>query len=142
MLRTLAALAILALARPAAAQEPAVELVSHDVTLIARDLYAEPPRVFDVAVLTLRVRNTGDVAISAWRAMVVVRDPFGEELFRARLTAGRTDVIAPGATEPATFEFSDDPSVEVEPYEHLAAYAPANLRIELTEIQTAPVGVP
>lgn len=111
---------------------PALELIDFDTKRL--------PVNYDVsmyspeAVLTLKVRNNTQKRIKAWKAVVIIKNAFGDVLFRARLTDGTAN-IGPGETEQASFSWEDNQFIEDEPYDKLVAYSEENLRVELTEVQ-------
>lgn len=135
-MRRLTMLLLLVSAAPLYGQEKAADtpvvLAGHRVELVAEN--ARAGRYHDSARLTLTLRNDGEQTVSAWRAIMVVQDPFGDELFRIQLTDGRAD-IAPGGTSDATFGFDDNPFIDGEPYDKLAGYNADNLSIRLENLR-------
>jgi hypothetical protein len=90
----------------------------------------------DYVRLELVVRNNTNQQVRAWRAVLVARDPFGEEMFRVELTGGRAN-IPPGDVREARFQFDDNEFIENEPYDYLAAYDSNTIDLLLTDIQVA-----
>lgn len=111
---------------------PALELVDFETKQLPVNINVS--RFSAEAVLTLKVKNNTPKRIKAWKAVVVVRNAFGDVLLRARLTDGTAD-IAPRATEEASFSWEDNRFIDDEPYDKLVAYSKENLRLELTEVQ-------
>jgi uncharacterized protein YgiM (DUF1202 family) len=120
-------------AKAAAAQKgPALELMDFETKLLPVNVNVS--RFSAEAVLTLKVKNNTQTRIKAWKAVVIVKNAFGDVLLRARLTDGTADIAA-GATEEASFSWEDNQFIDDEPYDKLAAYSKENLRLELTEVQ-------
>ena len=86
------------------------------------------------AVLTLYLKNNTSKRIKAWRALIIVKNAFGDVLFRARLTDGSAN-IPPGGTEKASFSWEDNQFIDDEPYDKLVAYSKENIKIEIKEVQ-------
>lgn len=86
------------------------------------------------AVLTLYVINNTTKRIKAWRALVVIKNAFGDVLFRTRLTDGTAN-IAIGGTEKASFRWKDNQFIAGEPYDKILSYSKENLKIELKDIK-------
>ena len=91
-------------------------------------------RYQDRVVLTLFVKNNSEREIKGWRALMTVKNPFGELLFDCELTAG-DQKIKPGKTEKADFGWEDNPFIHDQPYDKLMGYSEENLKIELSNIQ-------
>lgn len=90
----------------------------------------------DQVQLSLHIQNNTGEKIKAWKATMTVKDPFGEQLFKARLTSG-TSPIGPGETKKVSFAWKDDPEEDREPYDYLMIYNPEALKIDLSEIEIA-----
>ena len=90
----------------------------------------------DRVQLTLHIYNNSEEKVRAWKAILTVKDPFGEQLFKQRLTSGSSS-IEPKETKKITFEWKDDPEEKREPYDYLLIYNPDVLKIELSEIEIA-----
>ena len=89
----------------------------------------------DRVQLTLHLQNNSGERIKAWRAVMTVKDPFGEQLFKVRLTSGASP-IGPGKMKKVSFEWKDDPEENRDRYDYLVMYNPDVLKIELSEIET------
>ncbi len=109
-----------------------LELVDFDVKGLP--VNTDVSRYSAEAVLTLYVKNNTSKRIKAWKALVVIKNGFGDILFRTRLTDGTAN-IAPGATEKASFSWEDNQFISDEPYDKIMAYSKENLKIELKEIK-------
>ena len=86
------------------------------------------------AILTLYLKNNTSKRIKAWKALIIVKNAFGDVLFRARLTDGSAN-IPPGGTEKASFSWEDNQFIDDEPYDKLVAYSKENIKIEIKEVQ-------
>jgi hypothetical protein len=84
--------------------------------------------------LTLMIKNNTEKLIKAWRATLVVENPFGDILFRIQLTDG-TASIRPRQIEKANFAWEDNMFINDEPYDQLLSYDKDNLKIKLSEIK-------
>ncbi|MFA5138345.1 MAG: hypothetical protein WC728_03850 [Elusimicrobiota bacterium] len=80
--------------------------------------------------LTLKVENKGQKRITAWKALLVAKNAFGEELLEVQLSSNVSD-IAPGAVEDAPFVWEDNQFSEGEPYDKLMSVSDENLKLEL-----------
>lgn len=86
------------------------------------------------AVLTLMVKNNTSQRIKAWKGLLIVKNAFGDVLFRVRLTDGTAN-IAPGQIAEASYSWEDNQFIDDEVYDKLVAYSKENLRLDLTEVQ-------
>jgi hypothetical protein len=111
---------------------PDLELVSFQTKRLPVDY--EASRFSPEAVLELSVRNNTSQRIKAWKALLTVKNAFGDVLFRVRLTDGTANIES-GQSKKASFGWEDNQFIDGEPYDKLVAYSKENLRLELTEIQ-------
>lgn len=131
MRAAIAALAILATASSATAQDP-IEIIDQRTELLAEDIMSG--RAMDEVVLYLTIANRTDTHITAWRAVAVFADPFGDEMFKIQLTSGQAN-IPPGETRDARFAFEDNPYINNEAADQLAQYDAEKLTIEFQDIR-------
>jgi len=82
----------------------------------------------------LHVRNDTDYLVKRWRAIAVVRDSAGAELFRVAIEKERAD-LAPGKRARVEMQFANRPDVPREPYDHLLGNDTTNLRVTFDEVQ-------
>lgn len=127
----IAALAILTTAGTVKAQDP-IEVVDQRTELLTEDIMNG--RAMDEVVLYLTIANRTDAHVSAWRAVAVFADPFGDEMFKIRLTSGQAN-IPPGETKDARFAFEDNPYINDEAADQLAQYDAEKLTITLEDIR-------
>ncbi len=80
------------------------------------------------------VKNNTSQRIKAWKALLIVKNAFGDVLFRTRLTAGKANIAA-GQIAEARYQWEENQFIGDEPYDNLVAYSKENLRLELSEIQ-------
>ena len=109
-----------------------LELVNFDVKGLP--VNTDVSRYSAEAVLTLYVKNNTTKRIKAWKALVVIKNAFGDVLFRTRLTDGTAN-IAIGETEKASFSWEDNQFIVDEPYDKILSYSKENLKIELKDIK-------
>jgi hypothetical protein len=90
----------------------------------------------DKVRLILHIKNNTNKLMKAWKAKMTVKDPFGEKLFKVRLTSGSRS-IGPNETKEIPFDFKDNPENKRDPYDFLMIYNPEVLKIELSEFEIA-----
>lgn len=88
----------------------------------------------DKVRLSLFVRNNTEKVIKGWKATMIVKNAFGDILFKTKLIAGQSKIES-GEVEMADFSWEDNPFIPNEPYDHLVSYSDENLKIELSDIQ-------
>jgi len=111
---------------------PNLELVDFETKRLPVDYDAS--RYSPQAMLTLMVKNNTSKRIKAWKGLLIVKNAFGDILFRTRLTDGTAN-IHPGQIAKASYSWEDNQFVDDEPYDKLVVYSKENLRLELTEAQ-------
>ena len=111
---------------------PSLELVDFETKHLPVDVNVS--RFSAEVVLTLKVRNNTQERIKAWKAVIIIKNAFGDLLFRVQLTDGTAN-IAPGQTRGASFSWEDNQFIDGEPYDKLVAYSKENMRVQLTEVQ-------
>ena len=114
---------------PAPEPEP-VEILSFRFSHLPADFDAM--RISSEARLSLTVRNTTNSRIVAWRGVLVVTDPFGDEQFRVQITDGTAN-LSPGATGEVIFSWEDNEFIDDEPFDKLVAFKD-NIRIRLIDV--------
>ena len=125
---TLASIATAAATR----KGPDLELVDFETKRLPVNYDAS--RYSAEAVLTLMVKNNTSQRIKAWKGLLIVKNAFGDVLFRVRLTDGTAN-IAPGQIAEASYSWEDNQFIDDEVYDKLVAYSKENLRLDLTEVQ-------
>lgn len=111
---------------------PTLELVDFDVKQLGVDY--EAMRMLPKVILNLHVKNNTNKKINAWRAILVVKNAFGDQLIKGQVTDGTADVY-PGQVKEAAFGWEDNPFMENEPYDKISAYSKNNLNVSLVEIK-------
>lgn len=84
--------------------------------------------------ITLRIKNNGERRIKAWRAVLVVKNSFGDTILTSQITDGTANII-PGQVAEASYVWEDNQFIENEPYDRLMAYDSSNLNMYLKDIQ-------
>jgi len=114
------------------ADRPSLELVDFELHQV--EVNYDAGRFNPELVMTMGLRNNTDKRITAWSAMLAIKNSFGEMLFQTGLRDGMAD-IAPGEIGDAIFRWEDDQFVDDEPYDRLSRYSKENLVLELSEIE-------
>lgn len=86
----------------------------------------------ETMTLTLTVKNMGETRIKAWKARMLAKNSFGEVLFQANLSSDSSS-IPPAEVEDAPFQWENNPFMENEIFDKLAATSDENLSIELSD---------
>ena len=87
------------------------------------------------AILTLYVLNDTNAPIRGWRGDLQVTDPFGDDLVSVELTAGDSP-LGPGDIRNVVFEWENNPYIDDEVYDKLAAYDGTSLTVTLGTVRT------
>lgn len=109
---------------------PKLELIDFDVEQVTDSGLISFPKV----KLTLHVKNNTSKRISAWRVVLVVKNSFGDQLLKGKITDGTANIF-PGEIGEASFAWEDNPFLDGEPYDKLTAYSKENLKLSMIDIK-------
>jgi hypothetical protein len=117
---------------PEMVSESPLSFLKADTKIIPKNPEEEKSK--DKVRLILHIKNNTSDLIKKWKTTMTVKDPFGEQLFKVRLTSSASN-INPLETKKISFDFKDDPKTNRDPYDILMIHNPEVLDIELTDFE-------